>query len=348
MESLLGQFYTRIKGSQEDIASEGLTYVLQRSSVARQALNKVIQMDSGLTFEDISYSTQNIGEKLERPDISGIDKDGKEVIILEAKFWASLTDNQPVEYLRRLGNNSVLMFVTPTLRVRPIYNEIQIRLAQAEIDFVPDNTNHSFSLNHNQKLIIKTWNEILQAIRQQLEQANEQTLLSDIDQVIGLCATIDNNSFQPYQSEDFSPSNAKKINSYYDLTDNIIEELKKGGSATNIRSASQKYSYTRYFRIGTVGLSLNVRFDLWEKIADTPFWLCLYDDIADGSNWKQTEAFKAQMKNTASRNSIIPYESNKRELFIPVRPLTDKTEDLVINDMANQIVKLADELATNH
>ena len=107
MESLLGQFYTRIKGSQEDIASEGLTYSL----AARQALNRVIQTDSGLTFGDISYSSQSIGENLERPDISGIDKDGKEVVLLEAKFWAALTNNQPVGYLNRLGDNTVLLFI---------------------------------------------------------------------------------------------------------------------------------------------------------------------------------------------------------------------------------------------
>jgi hypothetical protein len=33
MASLLGQFYSRIKGSQEDIDSEGLAYILQRSSL---------------------------------------------------------------------------------------------------------------------------------------------------------------------------------------------------------------------------------------------------------------------------------------------------------------------------
>ncbi|MDR0865122.1 MAG: hypothetical protein LBO74_09370 [Candidatus Symbiothrix sp.] len=88
MASLLGQFYTRIKGSQEDIASEGLTYILQRSASAREALKKIIQLDSGLSFDDINFITQSVGEKLERPDISGIDKERKEVIILEAKFWA--------------------------------------------------------------------------------------------------------------------------------------------------------------------------------------------------------------------------------------------------------------------
>jgi len=351
MESLLGQFYTRIKGSQEDIASEGLTYVLQRSLAARQALNNVIQTDSGLTFGDISYSSQSVGENLERPDISGIDKDGKEVVLLEAKFWAALTNNQPVGYLNRLGDNTVLLFIVPTLRVRPVFNELQMRLKQAGIEFETyNNTKHAFSVKHNQKsqkLIVRTWKEILQPIRLSLAQTDEQVSLSDITQIIGFCETIDNNSFQPYQDEDFAPSIAKKINSYYDIADKVVDELKKRDLAdtTDLKATPQKYGYTRYFKMqATIGCSLNVRFDFWEKFADTPFWLCLKDDISDGRNWTQTEPFKEKTKTAVAKAAVIPYENNKRELFVPIYPLTDKTEDIVIEDMANQIVKLTDEL----
>ena len=345
MASLLGQFYTRIKGSQEDIASEGLAYILQRSISARKALNKVIHIESGIEFEDINYITQNVGVKLERPDISGIDNNGKEVIILEAKFWASLTDNQPIEYLNRLTENSILMFVCPTLRVRPVFDELNMRLKKAGLSSQINNDNHSFKLDDNKTLIVKNWQEILGILRIQLVQDNEQTLLSDIDQIIGLCETIDNNSFLPFQSEDFAPSFAKRINSYYDLADKVIDELKKRNLAdtTNLNSTPQKYGYTRYFKIGTLGFSLNVRFDFWERIADTPFWLNIKDDTT-GKFWVHNETFKSLTKNIASKKSIITYENNKRELFIPIFPLLDKTEDAVVNDITDKIVELKNEL----
>lgn len=354
MESLLGQFYTRIKGSQEDIASEGLTYVLQRSFAARQALNKIIQAESGLSFEDICYTTQSIGENLERPDISGINNNGKEIVLLEAKFWASLTNNQPIGYLNRLGDNTILMFVVPTLRVRPVFNELQMRLKQAGINFeVNNDANHSFNISHDQKkqkLTVKTWDEILQPIRQSLEESDEQMLLSDINQIIGFCETIDNNSFLPYQNEDFAPSIAKRINSYYDLVDKVIDELTKRGEAdtTYLKGYPQRYGYTRYFKIGTIGLSLSVRFDFWEKIADVPFWLYLCDDTTNNSNWKQTDPFRAKVKKTIVKDFVISYENNKRELFVPIYPLVDKTEDIVIGRMADQIVKLMSELIPSH
>ena len=341
MESLLGQFYNKIRGSQEDIASEGLTYVLQRSSAARQALSKIIKFDCGLIFDDINYSTQNAGEKLERPDISGINENGKEVIILEAKFWASLTDNQPVEYLGRLdNNNSVLIFIVPTLRVRPVFNDLRMRLANAGINCVPDNTNHSFRLDNNRILIVKTWNEILQIIRQHLVQAHEQTLLSDLDQIIGFCETIDKNSFQPYQREDFSPKIAKKMISFCDLADNVVSELTKRGLAhtDGFKSTGQRRGYSKYFGMKGMGVVLEVNFYYWEKAADTPIWFTF-----QSGHWKQP-GFKMKFKNVAAKDSIIPYEDNGR-LYMPIYPLVGETEDRVINAMAERIIKLTDELS---
>lgn len=345
MTSLLGQFYNRIKGSQEDIASEGLAYILQNSKSARNALHKIIKLDSGLDFDDINYTTQNVGEKLERTDISGYNFDSKEVIILEAKFWASLTDNQPLTYLERLSENSILVFVCPTLRVRPVFDEVKRRIFDATLEYESNPNSHFIKLANNKSVVIKKWDEILGAIRLQLIQDNDQ-YLSDIDQIIGFCETVDSNAFTPFQREDFSPSNAKRINSFYDIADKIIDELKKLNLADTkgLKTTPQKYGYTRYFKIGTMRISLNVRFDFWEKRADTPFWLGFYDDIASDGTWIQTDDFKKETKNIVSKISIITYEPNKNELFIPVFPVVEQTEDIVVKNIAEQIIQLNGEL----
>jgi len=344
MASLLGQFYNRIKGSQEDIASEGLAYILQRSKSARNALQKIIKLESGLDFEDINYTTQNVGEKLERTDMSGYNFDNQEVIILEAKFWASLTDNQPIGYLERLNKNSILVFICPTLRVRPVFDEVKKRIFDAKMEFETNLDNHFIKLSNNKNVIVKTWSEILGVIRFQLIQDNDQ-YLSDIDQIIGFCETVDSNAFLPFQRKDFSPSNAKRINSFYDIADKVVDELKKCELAdtTNLNATPQKYGYTRYFRIGTMGISLNVRFDFWEKIADTPFWLCFRDDI-NGKNWIHTDYFKKETKIIASKFSIITYENSKKDLFLPVFPVVEQTEDVVVKNIVEEIIKLYNEL----
>ncbi|MDZ4745688.1 MAG: hypothetical protein SGJ05_06765 [bacterium] len=348
MSSLLGQFYTRIRGSQEDIASEGLAYILQRSPASRLALNRLIKSDCSLEFDDLTYTTQNIGDKLERPDVSGSNAGGTEVLIIEAKFWAALTDNQPLVYLSRLGSNSMLMFVCPTLRVRPVFDEIHKRIQSASLNYAVKPENHSISFDGNKHLIVKTWNEILNTIRTQLIQENDSVLLSDVNQIIGLCEAIDSNSFQPFQTEEFAPRVAKRINSYNDLIDKVVDELKKRNLADtqSLNATPQRNGYTRYFRMASLGFSLSVRFDLWERYADTPFWLNIKDQL-DGSVWVMTDSFKLKMKTTLAKLSVNIYERTRGELMIPLFPLMDKTEDVVVSEISDQILKLVRHLSVN-
>ena len=203
---------------------------------------------------------------------------------------------------------------------------------------------HFIKLSNNKNVVVKSWSEILGTIKLQLIQDNDQ-YLSDIDQIIGFCETVDNNAFRPFKREDFSPSNAKRISSFYDIADKVIDELKKRALAdtTNLNATPQKYGYTRYFKIGTMGISLNVRFDFWEKIADTPFWLLFKDDTTNGKNWIQNDYFKKVTKIIASKQSIITYESNKN-LFLPVFPVIEQTEDIVVKNIVEEIIKLNNEL----
>ena len=50
MASLLGQFFSKIKGSQEDIASEGIVYILESSKSARDAINIFIFNNTGISI----------------------------------------------------------------------------------------------------------------------------------------------------------------------------------------------------------------------------------------------------------------------------------------------------------
>jgi len=70
------------------------------------------------------------------------------------------------------------------------------------------------ALAGNKVVLVKSWMEILNAIRGALIQSNEIGLLSDLSQLIGFCEVIDDDAFLPYQSQDFAPSFAKKSNHF--------------------------------------------------------------------------------------------------------------------------------------
>ena len=113
-ESLLASLYSRIKGSQEDVATVSLQYILSSSEKLNMAFNRLLSDSLGVNIEsDTKYTCQSVGKDKERPDMSGVDSSGNEIILCEMKFYAGLTDNQPNGYLDRLISNGgkALVFV---------------------------------------------------------------------------------------------------------------------------------------------------------------------------------------------------------------------------------------------
>ncbi len=348
MKSLLGQFYNRIKGSQEDIASESLVYILKQSIESRKVINQIVKYNTDLNFSDLSFQTQNVGKELERPDISGKDKNGNEVLLIEAKFWASLTHNQPNGYLKRLNNNTVLIFLVPTLRTRTVFEEVKKRILEEyngnDLDIKDDNLK-VFIKSTQQHIFIKSWHEVLNAIKAKIEQTNDINLISDLNQIIGFCDSIDRNSFQPITDKDLSPKIPKNINSYYEIVDKVVDDLKNRItiSTKGLQKTAQRYGYHRYFKTKELGMNFALKLDLWEKCADTPFWLAI-SQIKD-NDWIITEQLRKSLESLSIKENLTLIQfSNGKGYFLSIRPTLYETEDIVIRNITNKIEKIIEEV----
>ena len=129
-QSLLAHLYPYIKGSQEDIATFSLQYLLSQSSKLNAAFTKFAADTMGIDLEErLQYLCQVTGEseEKERPDMVGTDADGAEVVLFEMKFYASLTANQPNTYLDRLRKNGGkgLLFICPMARKTSLWAKLQ-------------------------------------------------------------------------------------------------------------------------------------------------------------------------------------------------------------------------------
>lgn len=338
MESILGKFFNRIRGSQEDIASEGLVHILKRSNAARDQINNLVASNCGVKIENLNYSTQNTGENLERPDISGFDKDGNEVIIFEAKFWASLTENQPIEYLKRLKENGVLIFICPELRNTNLFKKLQLKLNTAQLEFTTNVTSNYLKLkNENQHLLVITWNQIIEYIKHGLIKENNEILLADLLQIKGFCDVIDSESFLPLADQDLSPKLGQRITSYYNLIDKTADELiaNYGFNKDGLKATPQRHGYTRYIKKNNLAYFIELNFEYWAKHQDTPFWFGIYL-IKDGewiSDIKMINKLKAEVP------EYICYNNNSRPYFA-LFPKIDKSEDEIIESFCEQIDKI--------
>jgi hypothetical protein len=87
---------------------------------------------------ELRFRTQQTEGSI-RPDMWGFDGVNPRVFV-ENKFWAGLTDNQPVNYLRQLSEYTqpaVLLFVVPAEREQTLWRELIRRLEDAGIS-APD------------------------------------------------------------------------------------------------------------------------------------------------------------------------------------------------------------------
>ena len=221
--SLLAHLYSYIRGSQEDVATLSLQYILKQSPDLNAAftrlVSKALQVEPG---EEIHYVCQVKGDNKERPDIAGISDSGKEMILCEAKFYAGLTINQPSTYLDRLKkeNGLGLVFICPAARKITLWSKL---LELCEHRKLEKNDEYCVTVDGVRMSII-TWGEIIETLRFVASTLSVSSL-SDIDQLDGFCRLVDETSFIPFEQEDFGPENARREERHYEILDALFNYL---------------------------------------------------------------------------------------------------------------------------
>ncbi|MDE2687051.1 MAG: hypothetical protein OXI16_06065 [Chloroflexota bacterium] len=123
--TLLAHLTPMLTDRVEDMAVEALGYILSKSPASRNALNLMLKSGVPEIKSVEQVRTQVTGDTGARPDLVGFDADDAERVLIEAKFWAGLTENQPNGYLERLPKDrpSALLFVAPEARRDTLWAE---------------------------------------------------------------------------------------------------------------------------------------------------------------------------------------------------------------------------------
>ena len=127
--------------------------------------------------------------------MSGVDKDGRETVLCEMKFFAGLTSNQPNAYLDRLvkEKGKALIFVCPEQsKVKELCREDNKELSNED----------GYRVNVNGiAMSVLSWAEIIETLRRTAASSAVEAL-PDIAQISGFCEMMDSTAFIPFSSED--------------------------------------------------------------------------------------------------------------------------------------------------
>ena len=234
---------------------------------------------------------------------------------IENKFWAGLTDNQPVNYLKQLATYSkpsILLVVAPIPRLHTLWSELQRRVIEA--GFSLDCSQNAAgihcaaSTNIGPILAVTSWDSILSVLEH--ETINDPEARGDLVQIRALCEAADIDAFSPLSREELTdqrtPSLVLELNS-------IWEEVSALGVArgafdhagTRPQASSERIGRYTYFAAGTgeddqAGAWFGLHFRLWKKHGVTPLWA-----VFNPSNFGQADAMQAALESWASKEGIF-------------------------------------------
>jgi hypothetical protein len=294
MESdhLLGFLAQRFSISEENVASESLTWILRRSEAARIAMTSLvnqtgIDVPAGLTF------VGQVGNpETGRPDVVGIDEEQRERLLIEVKFAAQLTENQPRGYLKRfdLGSPGVLLVVAPTVRLSSLWAEL-LRAMPETAERAPSPSMAApdglqFEQVGRNALALVSWRSLVTAIRDALVGGGESALDRDAEQLLALTEVMDSNAYLPLQPGDLS----QRVGRQVDQLGTLIDEVRQAARGRAVLSTAGtgfsrgKIYYGYYLAAARSKKSFwyGLLARAWNPNGTSPLWASIPRDVATG------------------------------------------------------------------
>ena len=291
-DTLLAHLVPKLTSQVENAATDALAFILNTSTACRDALDwllrdgdfnpgSIVRVDTQVTYEDGS-----------RPDMVGYDQSGAKRLLVEAKFWASLQQDQANRYFELLKEDGpgVLLFIAPDSRIETLRAEIgrqmQIKAGlQLEPLETDGRTRKALLEGSDKRLMLISWDQLLGGLA--VAAADDYQLASDIQQLIGLAKCQDKEAFYPIHPEEFGLVLPRRIRGLHRLIDAVVDAgVDEGWMRANNRTPRRE-GYGRYFKFIDVSsrtpipgdLFLCVHYRRWATNADTPLWLRIYNEV---------------------------------------------------------------------
>ena len=281
-----------------------------------------------------------VGDNQGRVDLVGYNKAGEERVLIEAKFWANLTANQPGSYLDRLPKDdkaSVLLFLAPERRLHTLRPLLQRRAPGGDLNLeVAADANDLRTApiaGSNRHLMLTSWRALLHRMESHAGLAGDVPTGEDIRQLRGLCDREGADAFLPLRADELSPEVPRRLRDLARLIDDATARVFDKGFADGIQpSASQSYFGT-FLRLGSKAKGVwarawfGVSYNWWRESEGCPLWI----EMQSSGDMSYQEA-----------EDKLSYGSGW--IDIPTGKEYDDVLDSVVNDLCKHAKRIAGEM----
>lgn len=217
-DRILGHLAQRFAVSEENLATEALTWLLRRSSAASAALIGLALANGTDVPDKLTFIGQVSSPDTGRPDVVGLDVNNRERLLIEAKFAAALTDQQPNGYLKRLPPDvdGMLLVVAPTVRLPTLWVELlravpDLAVTAPSPSAVPTAGVLSVKTGAHATLALISWRGLVSRVLDGLRGADETSLAHDAEQLLALTEAMDSAAFAALRPGDLNARTARQI-----------------------------------------------------------------------------------------------------------------------------------------
>lgn len=294
-------------GKTEVMATEALRYILEQSQPARNALEQVLRT-SGVRVRDLTqFRTEVPGDEGERVDLVCSDRNGTERVLIEAKFWAGLTDNQPNTYIERLPEHghSVLLFVAPAQRLETLWPELCRRAgANHTLNVLSESDGLRCAAidDSYRKMILTSWRAVLEQMESRASSAGDGSVVRDIHQLLGLTERMDSDAFLPIHSDELGQEFPRRMLNLVTLIDDATQRAVTNdwASIDGLRVAPQWYGFGRYLRLNETVFWFGIDFRSWAGQGESPIWAHSQD-----GKWSDPIYLRTGVEQSAVLDSVV-------------------------------------------
>ena len=329
----------------ENLAVEALGHILSGSGAARSALSDLLQAGGAEVGTVDRIRTQATGKDGARPDLAGWDQDRQLRVLIEAKFWAGLTAQQPVDYLERLRRApqpSALLFVAPAQRRDSLWAEL-CRQSDSASDVAVDADAgglRSARIENGPYLMLTSWRILLDRMAAKVEADADYHTKIDIRQLQGLAEQQDREAFLPLRREELGPQLPRRVDDFTGLVKDAVGCVKTtewvGIEGKNFKGMAKAYGiWLRFSRaekeFGELSTYFGVSYGHWARYRDTPLWLWF---------WNSPPDLRQRLEPLRDRNPPELFGTG-RKLSIPIELPVGKEREEVLDVVVARILEIA-------
>ena len=343
-ESLLAHLIPRVTAA-EPAATLALAYILNAEPDVRRAFMSVVWQTGLEPFEAgrIAAEERHGGGV---PDLTIRDESGVVRVLIENKFWAGLTDSQPVGYLDQLPSDAgaALLFIVPHTRRHSVWGEMKERCVRHKVDLTAESAvdDVAWSRSGNRTLAITSWKHVLATLQQAASTGGHSVTEQDIIQLRGLTDQMNTAEFLPLRDEELTNvATAHRLINYTDLIDESVERLVADGLADTKRAARYVCGYTwagRGVRLRSkFGVWIGVDVVAWSVYGITPLWL----EIETAESFSGITAAPPRVRSVIEEAQ----DSDGTLIEIPLHLKAGVERDRVIDGIVEQVRGIGDRLS---